>query len=191
MAEEEEKIRMAEFRSLLEKRIQKAEAELKRLQVFHEFVDAALLEKGFRGEVAKPVSPPPTPPDVAPATPVEQEGTVPLKMVTGELLATLYVGEDSMRVALAEDKEFNVNTPPFMTFFVDRVLTKMREKDQEAARTGEIAPDKVLSYNIARDGDTVREITILNVTSDRSRELKSAIRWTLERMWEKVSMKAS
>lgn len=192
MAEEERIKRMAEFRTLLVSRVERVEAELKRLRVFHEFVEAALLEKGFgRVEVAKPVSPPPTPPEVAPATPVEPEEVVPLKTVTGELLANLYVGEGSMRVTLAEDKEFNVHTPPFMTFFMDRVLANMQEKDQEAARTGEITPDKILSYNIARDGDTIREVTIQNVTQERSQELKSAIRWTLERMWEKMSMKTS
>jgi len=193
VAEERERIkRMAEFRTLLEKRIQKAEDELKRLRVFHEFVEAALLEKELkRVEAAKPVSPPPTPPQVAPTTPMEHEEAVPLKTVTGELLANLYVGEDSMRVVLVEDKEFNVNTPPFTAFLVDRVLAKMQEKDREAAMVGEITPDRVLSYHIARDGDTIREIFIQNVTPDRSRELKSAIRWTLERMWEKMSMKTS
>jgi len=50
-----------------------------------------------------------------------------------------------MQVALAGDKDFNVNTPPFMTFFVDSMLTKMREKDQEATRVGKITSDRVLS----------------------------------------------
>jgi len=121
--EERDRVRrMAEFRTLLEKRIQKAEAELERLRVFHEFVDAALSKKGLkRVEIAKPVPPPPTPPETAPTKPVELEGALPLKTVTGELLANLYVGEDSVRVVLAEDKAFNVNTPPFTTFFVDKV----------------------------------------------------------------------
>jgi len=73
--------------------------------------------------------------------------------------------------------------------FQQKILDKMREEDQEAARIGEITPDKILSYNIVLDGDTIREVTIQSVTQDRSRELKSAIRWTLERMWEKCPKK--
>ncbi len=65
-------------------------------------------------------------------------------------------------------------------------MAKMQEKDREAANTGEITPDRVLSYNITRDGDLIREITIRNTMPERSRELKSTIRWTLEKMYEKM-----
>ena len=94
--------------------------------------------------------------------------------------------EVKTRVVPAEDKSFNVNTPPFMAFLVERVLTKMQEKDRGAAETGEIPPEGILSYDISRDGDEIREITIRNVDAERSRELKSTIRWTLEKMHEKA-----
>ncbi len=184
---EEEKIKkMVEFRTLLEKRIQEVETELEGLQVLLEFINAALLEKGFRrAEIVKPTPPVPPPMEVAPPV-IEYERVIPLKTVTGDLLADLYVGEESMRVVLAKDKEFNVNTPPFMAFLVERVLAKMQEKDREAVSRGEITPDKILSYHITREGDIVREITIRNITPDRSRELKSTLRWTLEKMYEKA-----
>lgn len=91
-----------------------------------------------------------------------------------------------MRVVLAEDKEFNINTPPFTAFLVERVLAKMQEKDREAVIRGETTTDKILSYHITQEGDIIREITIQNVTPDRSLELKSTIRWTLEKMYEKT-----
>jgi len=172
---EEEKLkRIAEIRSILEKRIEETETELEGLRTILEFVDAELLEKGFkRAEIGKPAPPPP-------------EEMVPLKTAAGDLLANLYVTEDSMRVVPAEDKTFDVNTPPFMPFLVERVLGKMQERDQEAASKGEIPPDEILSYNIVRDGDVIREIAIKNVGSERLRELKSTVRWTLEKMYEKV-----
>ena len=184
---EEEKIKkMVEFRTLLEKRIQEVETELEGLQVLLEFINTALLEKGFRrAEIVKPTPPVPPPMEVAPPV-IEYERVIPLKTVTGDLLADLHVGEESMRVVLAKDKEFNVNTPPFMAFLVERVLAKMQEKDREAVSRGEITPDKILSYHITREGDIVREITIRNITPDRSRELKSTLRWTLEKMYEKA-----
>lgn len=186
---EEEKLKkMAELKARLEKRVEEMEAELDGLRVLLESIDAFLLEKGFRrAEIVKP-APVSALPEVVPPTPVvEYEKAIPLKTVTGDLLADLYVTEDSMRVVLAEDKEFSINTPPFTPFLVERVLTKMQERDREAASTGEITPDKILSYNIARDGDLIREITIRNIGTDRLQELKSTIRWTLEKMYEKMS----
>jgi len=187
MAEEEkEKIKkIAELRVLLEKRVGDMETELEGLRILLSFIDDTLLEKGFkRAEIVKPVSTPQK--AVSPPQDLEYERSIPLKTVTGDLLANLYVGEDSMRIVLAEDKSFDVNTPPFTSFLVERVLAKMQEKDREATSTGEITPDKILSYNIVRDGDLIREITIRNIGPERSQELKSSIRWTLEKMYEKM-----
>ena len=198
MAEEEKLKKLAELRASLDKRVKEMETELDGLRALRDFVNAALVEKGFkRAEIAKPTSAPteeklnppaPTPAEVEVTPPqiLEHEQAVPIKTATGELLANLYVEEDSMRVVVAEDKRFTVDIPPFMAFLVERVLAKMQEKDREAAGIGEIPPDKILSYSIIRDGDILREITIRNVGSDRTRELKSTIRWTLEKMHEKM-----
>ncbi len=187
MAEETEKEKIkkiAELRALLQKRVGDMETELEGLRILLGLIDDTLLSKGFRrAEIVKPV---PTPSKAVPSKVMEHERSIPLKTVTGDLLADLYVGEDSMRVVLAEDKSFDVNTPPFTSFLVERVLTKMQEKDREVASKGEITPDEILSYNVTRDGNLIREITIRNVRSERSRELKSAVRWTLEKMYEKM-----
>jgi hypothetical protein len=192
---EAEKIKkMAEFRTMLERRIKETETELEELRALLEFVNASLLEKGFkRAEIAKS-SPAPIPVVSTPAeeeamlrSPTEPEVTaVPIKTATGELLASLYMNEDSMHVVLAEDKQFTVDTPPFMAFLIERVLAKMQEKDREAAAVGEITPDKILSYNIVQEGDILHELAIRNISPDRARELKSSIRWTLEKMYEKM-----
>ena len=202
MGEEEkerQRIRkIAELKTFMEERVQELKKETDGLQALLELVDSALLEKGFkRAEIektaavstvreAQPQSSP-TAELAEPSHAVERERTVPIKMVTGELLATLYVGEDFLRVVLANDKQFDINTPPFMSFLVERVLVKIQNRDREAERAGEITPEKMLSYNIVRDGDIIREITIRNISPERSQELKSSIRWTLEKMYEKMT----
>ncbi|UCC33122.1 MAG: hypothetical protein JSW53_04910 [Candidatus Bathyarchaeota archaeon] len=182
--EESEKVRrLAELKALLEKRVKEAETELEGLQVLLEYVDKSLLEKGFRK--AKMLKPPPTTMEKPPIRAGDSR-VVPLKTVGGDLLANLFIAENMLRVVLSDDKSLDINTPPFMSFLVERVLTKMQEKDREAVERGEITPDKILSYDIARDGDEIQEITIKNVVPERSRELKSTIRWTLEKMHEKA-----
>jgi hypothetical protein len=186
--------KLADFRQRLEKRIEEISAELEGLLVLLEFADATLLEKGFKRAEAfqssapksvpsAPVSKPPVK-VVAPPV-VEYESVVPLKTVTGDLLANLYSGKNSLRIILAEDKEFSVNTPPFLQFLVERVFVKMQDKDRQAATSGELEPDKMFSFKIVQDDDVLREILVENVSEDRMRELKSTIRWTLEKMFEK------
>lgn len=186
MSQDAERIkRLVEFKEKLEKKIEQLKSELEELQVTLELVKSILLEKGFkRAEVtikteAEAAAAPPTPE-------VEYESVVQLKAMSGDLLATLYVGENFLRVVPAEDKNFNVNTSPFNSFLVERVLVKMQEKDLELARAGQLPTEKVFSYNIVKDGDVFREIYVKNVDEERLRELKSSIRWTLEKMYEKM-----
>lgn len=185
-AKEEEKIKKtAEFRVILEKRIKELETELEGLKTTLEFVNDTLLKKGFKkAEAMKPSA---VLLETEQAAREEHEETIVLKATDGEFLANLYVEKDSIRVIMAEDKNFNVNTPPFMPFLVERVLAKMQERDRESMRTGEMTMDKIIAYNIIREGDIIREITIRNVEPERVRELKSSIRWTLEKMYEKTT----
>lgn len=194
MSEEAEKVKkLVAFKKKLEKRVEGLESELKETQIMLEAVNTILLEKGFkRAEISKipataEVSRPKEEATVEPSlSPAEYENIISLKTVAGEFLANLYLGEDLLRVVLAEDKDFNINTPPFTQFLVERVLVKMQEKDNELVRTGQLTPDKIFSYHIVREGDTVREILINNFDANRLRELKSSIRWTLEKMYEKM-----
>jgi hypothetical protein len=189
MSEEEKKVKIkkiAKLRALIEKRVETMEEEIDGLKTLLESIDAALIKEGFkRAEILKPILPPPKKETPQPSVAKQKRG-VPLKTVTGDLLAQIYVEKDSMQIVFPEDKNFDINTPPFASFLVERVLAKMQEKDREAAGKGEIAPEKVLTYDIERDGNIVREIDIKNIKPGRSRELKSSIRWTLEKMYERM-----
>jgi hypothetical protein len=73
-----------------------------------------------------------------------------------------------------------------MHFLVDRVLTKMQERDAELVKGGQLVPESIFCYNIVREGDIIREIVVKNADAERQRELRSSIRWTLEKMHEKT-----
>jgi hypothetical protein len=191
--------KMAELRATLEKRVNELQSELGQLKALLDFVNSALIEKGFKKPEIKAFTPAPPPAEgsVHPATPIpkptstapafpEQTPVIPIKTVTGDLLAELYTDDENMRVVMAKDKQFTTDTPPFTAFLVQRVLAKMQEKDSESASQGEIPRERILSYEIVKDGDIVREINITNIGPDRTRELKSSIRWTLEKMYDKM-----
>jgi hypothetical protein len=200
MPEDAEKVkRLISFKTKLEERAQKLDSELKEVETMLETVNSLLLEKGFqRLEIPKETLKAETngqeEPMIAaserasPMPPASSESVTELKTTGGELLAELYVSEngDSVHVVPAGDKRFDVNTPPFTQFLIERILLKMQEKDNELSATGKINPDHVFSYDVTQENNILREITIRNIDSDRLKELKSSIRWTLEKMHEKA-----
>ena len=199
MSQDSEKMKaLVTFKKKLEKRIEKLNSELKELQVTLETVDSILLEKGFkRGDMKevtaapKEVAPPTEPVAVKEEKPTmpraaEPESVIPLKTMNDEPLAIIYVDKQALHVLPDESKNFSINTPPFNHFLVERVLAKMQEKDNELVRMGQLTANKMFAYNIVREGDLLREIVIRNVDEERLRELKSSIRWTLEKMHEKT-----
>jgi len=197
MLDEAERIkRLVAFKKRLEDQAEKLDAEFKEVQTMLETVNSLLLEKGFK-RIEIPREAAATPPEEKAVSVAESSSTRPqalpenvsqLNASNGELLAELYWNEteNSLRVVPASDKNFDINTPPFTHFLVERVLLKMQERDNELVRAGRIVPDKVFCYEIKREGNMISEINIRNIDSDRLKELKSSIRWTFEKMHEKM-----
>ncbi len=67
----------------------------------------------------------------------------------------------------------------------------MQERDSELVRMGRLQASEIFSYNILRDEDIVREIILKNVDAERLGELTSSVRWTLEKMYEKMKSEGS
>jgi hypothetical protein len=184
------------FKKKTETRIEALEKELKEQQATLEIVNSILLEKGFKHPEIKPTlstehrleeekAEIPSE-EISEHVESEATGTQTLKSATGEILAELHSDRGLLRVILAEDKVFNINTPPFNQFLIQRVLLKMQERDNELVRAGRLDPDGILCFDIIREGDIVRELVIRNIDSERLRELSSSVRWTLEKMVEKT-----
>lgn len=201
MAQDSEKLKsIIALKKRLEEQLEKLEVETKEVQDTLDTVNQILLEKGFkRGDIKEVVSQSSMPKEVVlpklepegPKTePVNQhsepESVIPLKTMTDEPLALMYFEKQSIHVLPDESKKFSVNMPPFINFLVEKVFAKMQEKDKELVRLGQLSTHKMFSYNIVREGDLIREIIIKNADDERLKELKSSIRWTFEKMYEKI-----
>lgn len=200
MAQDSEKMKsLIAFKKRLEDQLERLNVEAQEVQAALDSVNSILLEKGFkRGDIKEiPTTPTTAPipqeavipkqvPEPTKSVTSESETVIPLKTMADEPLALLYFEKHSIHVMPDESKNFNVNTPPFGNFLVEKVFAKMQEKDKELVRLGQLTPDKMFSYNIVREGDLIREIIIKNVDDERLKELKSSIRWTFEKMYEKM-----
>jgi hypothetical protein len=201
LSQDQEKMKsLIAFKKRLEEQIEKLCSETKEVEATLEIVNTILLEKGFkRGDIREvPVQAPVLKELVLPKQETEQfkpsveqqhdepESVIPLKTMADEPLALMYFEKQTIHVMPDESKYFNFNTSPFSNFLIEKVFAKMQEKDKELVRLGQLATDKMFSYNIVREGDLIREIIIKNVDDERLKELKSSIRWTLEKMSEKT-----
>ncbi len=185
---EKEKIKkIAKLREILEKRVVDMETELDGLKTLLNLIDTTLVQQSFkRAELPKAIQSSPKIETQKEYPIIKGKKGIPLKTVTGDLLAQIYSEKDVVNITFPEDKKFDINIPPFTSFFVERVLAKMLEKDKEDAERGKLDPEKMISYEIKQDGNMLKDITIRNLRAERSRELKSSIRWTLEKMFERI-----
>lgn len=85
------------------------------------------------------------------------------------------------------------NSPPFTTFFVDRVLGEMRMKDLQSVNSGVLDPDDATSWEIEESGGLITKVRVNGIDRDdrtrqlRIKEIYSAMRWTLEKVRERES----
>ena len=200
MSDESEKLKMLiGFKNRLEKKISDLEVELQEMKMTSEIVNSILIEKGFKrgnmkaivpslkeSETVKKVSISNFEPKVPVFHSNEPESVIPLKTKNGESLAIIYVNKQVLHVLLDETKKFDANTQPFDSFLVKRVFLKMKQKDEEMAKSGMLPSDKMFAYDIVTEGELIREIIIKNVDENRLKDLRSSIEWTLEKMYEKT-----
>ncbi len=157
------------------------------LRSFLEVVDSLLAERSFR-----PVEIPSTTQSSIPAKPpsVGPSDSVPVMTTDGTPIASMQIDRESMHVIPQPNLNLDSNSPPLRAFLLGKVLDPMQTKDREAATSGSIPPEKILSYDLKEEDGFLKAIHIRNYGDDRRLlELKNAIRWTLRRMYEKTSPK--
>jgi hypothetical protein len=182
--DKEDVSKLMELRGYLETRLKEVEEESERLRVLSKIVEEVIVSKSFR--VAETLQPIPQKRETSLPT-SEPEESIPLKTAQGVPLAAMVVSPPNVRIVPVEDLEFSVHTPPFQSFFISRILEPMQMKDDEAVRNGEFLPENALSYEVVAEGDIIKEVVIRNYGGDtRLREVKSACRWTLEKMYERI-----
>lgn len=105
----------------------------------------------------------------------------------GKIIANAYITPDQVSIILAENMEINADTPPFKSFFIDRIIGEMKRKDSVEAENGKIQKESVIDYIINKNGSDIREIIIKNYRQkERVNEIINTAGWSLTRMLEKI-----
>lgn len=92
-----------------------------------------------------------------------------------------------VRIALVDDINLNINTPPFKTFFLNRILDGMKMKDREKVQKGELIESEIIDYKVDNDENgKINSVLISNYgESERLNEIFNTATWVFTRMLEK------
>lgn len=117
------------------------------------------------------------------------ENSIPIKQGNdGKIIANAYVTPEQVSIVLDDDVEINADTPPFKSFFLDRIIGEMKKKDAVEAENGTIQRETVIDYIINKNGSDIREIIIKNYRQkERVNELINTAGWSLTRMLENMN----
>ena len=117
------------------------------------------------------------------------ENSIPIKRVNdGKIIANAFVTPDQVSIILDNEIMINADTPPFKSFFLDRIIGEMKRKDTAEAEKGKIQKESVIDYIVNKNGADIREIIIKNYRQkERVNELINTAGWSLTRMLENVN----
>ena len=115
--------------------------------------------------------------------------SIPIKRVNdGKIIANAFVTPDQVSIVLDNEIEINADTPPFKSFFLDRIIGEMKKKDFAEAENGRIQKESVIDYIINKNGVNIKEIIIRNYRQkERINELINTAGWSLTRMLENIN----
>ncbi|HXT84119.1 MAG TPA: hypothetical protein VN704_07295 [Verrucomicrobiae bacterium] len=111
------------------------------------------------------------------------------RMKDNTLIAILEVSKDGIEIIPNESINFNLDTPPFRSFFLNRILEGMKNKDLDKVKQNLLSSSDIISFNILQkdnNENTLKKIEIKNYKDkDRINEIFNTVSWVFNRMLEK------
>jgi hypothetical protein len=104
----------------------------------------------------------------------------------GLLMANAFIAPDSITIVPASDVKLPQTTPPFQSFFINRILKGYESRDLEMSQVGTLQPSEVLRFEVTETDGHIEKITVRNYR-DKSRlnEILNTVNWAFSRRLEK------
>ena len=111
------------------------------------------------------------------------------RMKDNTLIAQVEVSKEKIEIIPSESFSFNMDTPPFKSFFINRILEGMKNKDIDKVKQGQLSEMDVISFNTIQkenNDNILKKIEIKNYRDkDRINEIFNTVAWVFTRMLEK------
>ncbi len=162
-----------ELKEWITEEIEKRQIELERLKGNLTILDSILKQSSFN-KASSLISNP----DNDTVIPIRRSGD-------NAVIANARVTLNEVIIVPSQDIKLDVETHPFKSFFLDRIIGGMESKDNVDVQNGKIDPNSVINCIINKDGNTIREILIKNYRErERVNEIINTAAWSFSRMIE-------
>lgn len=105
-------------------------------------------------------------------------------------VARVHVTSEEVIIIPEDPIKISIETPPFRSFFLNRILQGMRNKDLDKIKQGQLSESDMISYDIITENenkDILKKIQIKNYRDkERINEIFNTAAWVLTRMLDKV-----
>ncbi len=197
----------AEIREWLTKLISEKQEEIERIKITLSLIDSVLKQGSFKTAANLNINkqpfvnekPIPTDKDFKKETPdfqkryEEQAPTIETRQIKrikdNTLIALVEISRERIEIIPNESINFNLDTPPFKSFFLNRILEGMKNKDMDKVKQNLLSSSDMISFNtVQKDNNEniIKKIEIKNYRDkDRINEIFNTVAWVFNRMLEK------
>jgi hypothetical protein len=196
--------RAADIREWLVKQIADRQEEVERLRTALSLIDGLLKQGSFRAaatlgaftagspataQVQQARTAPPRQQAAGTLKSTDDRDIRPLKRAKDDfVLGSVEVLPTTVIIVPSQEVSLNVNTPPFRSFFLNRILDGMKSKDAERIGQGAMKESDALTYRVEDENGLIRRIVIDNYRErERLQEIFNTSSWVFTRMLEKNS----
>ena len=166
-----------EVRDRITNKIEDYEEEIEFLKKNLHILDSVLKQSSFTKASSLNTDSQTKRPEVIPIT----------KGSNGDIIANAYVTPDQVSIVINDHIGLNPETPPFKSFFLNRIIGDMKKKDSKEIENGKIQKEFAIDYVINKNGPNIREIIIKNYRQkERVKEILNTAAWSLTRMIENL-----
>ncbi|HSF27863.1 MAG TPA: hypothetical protein VLA53_02420 [Nitrosopumilaceae archaeon] len=182
MGYSEDQIRdILELKEWLTDEVEKRRSEIEKLKNNLAILDSVLKQSSF----SKASSLKPSQEKVQSVISDSDSSIIPIKTGNNAVIANAHVTAQEVIIIPSDDVKLDMETQPFKSFFLGRIIAGMESKDNLDVQNGKIDPDSVINCIINKDGNMIREILIKNYRErERVNEIINTAAWSFSRMIE-------
>jgi len=120
---------------------------------------------------------------------VKSQSPIPItKTSDGSIIANAFVTPEQVSIVLEDGIGLETETPPFKSFFIERIIGEMKKKDIADTESGKLQTDSVIDCIINKNGSQIREIIIKNYRQkERINEIINTASWSFSKMIDNLS----